>query len=396
MAIVAGGEYSTAAFAFAVTPAGALDHDFGESGALVERYAKPPNLEPSGIVLGPKGQITVAVEGEAAESGYGGHLIAFRRNGRQSQGASGGVTPTAARGEIVPVRGGFVSKWEQSEVKSELVAVGRNGRALGGYGDKGVVELPKSFEPRAIESGPAGGVIILGSVDEGRKMAIYRVGPKGRPVRSFGHRGLVKLGFGVDGATAFAAASAGGGLVVTGWVGGHTGAAKLLPSGRLDRRFGHGGLVRGLLGKGDYGTQIASLAGGVVIGATAEIGAPQFSGLVRLDRRGHVVYGFGHRGTVHPRVNGRLLGLFTFRGRIVVVNDNEYTRHNLGGVELRAYRSNGSPDLSYGHRGLATGGIGQRRYFHPVAAVLQPDGKIVVAGAAWNGELSQVELMRFR
>jgi uncharacterized delta-60 repeat protein len=396
MAIMAGAEYSTAAFAFALTPAGTLDQGFGEAGALVERYFKPPNLETSGIALGPKGQITVAVEGEAAESEFGGFLIAFRRAGRQSQGTYGGVTPTTARGKIVPTRGGFVSLWEQGEAKSGLVAVRRDGQALRRYGDKGIVDLPKDFEPRAIEPGPASGVIVLGSVGEGRKMAIYRVGPRGRPVRHFGHRGLVKLGFGRDGATAFAATRVGGGLVVTGWVGGHTGAAKLLPNGRLDRRFGHRGLVRGLLGKGDHGTQIASLSGGVVIGATAEIGAPKFSGLVRLDRRGRVVHRFGHKGVVPPKVDGRLLGLFTHRGRIVVVSDNEYARHSRGGVELRAYRPNGSPDPGYGRRGLATGGIGQRRFFHPVAAALQPDGKIVVAGAAWNGEMGKVELMRFR
>lgn len=138
-----------------------------------------------------------------------------------------------------------------------------------------------------------------------------------------------------------------------------------------------------------------SLSGGVVIGATAEIGAPKFSGLVRLARRGHIVRGFGYKGTVHPQVGGRLLGLFTYRGRIVIVDDNEYARHSPGGVELRAYRSNGSPDLGYGRRSLATGGIRQRRFFHPVAAALQPDGKIVIAGAAWSGERGQVELMRF-
>ena len=33
---------------------------------LVERYFKPSILEPTGIVLGPKGRITLAVEGEAS------------------------------------------------------------------------------------------------------------------------------------------------------------------------------------------------------------------------------------------------------------------------------------------------------------------------------------------
>lgn len=395
-AVIAGDKYSTAAFAFAINPAGALDQGFDKDGALVERFLKPPSLEPTGIALGPKGRINLAVEGEASESGYGDFLMTFRYNGRQARGASGGVTPTAARGEIIPVRGGFVSKREQTETRSELVAVGRDGRALTRYGEKGIVELPRGFEPRAIEAGPGGGAIALGSVDEGQKMAIYRVGPMGRPVRGFGDRGLVRLDFGRDGATAFAATSMEGRLVVTGWAGGHTGVAKLLPDGRLDRRFGRGGVVRGLLGKGDYGTQIASLSGGVVIGATAEFGPPQFSRMVRLNRRGHVVRSFGDEGTLQPRVDGRLLGLFTYRGRIVVVSDNEYARRSPGGVELRAYRSNGSPALGYGHRGLATGGIGQRRFFHPVATTQQPDGRIVVAGAAWSGEQSQVELMRFR
>lgn len=394
--IVTGGEFTSGGYAIATNPAGAPETGFGEGGTVVEQHLIPPYLEASGIALGPRGRITVGAEGTSGSADFGGFLIGFGRSGQQSRGAAGsGVTPTEARGELVATRGGFVSKWEQGEVESELVAVRPNGLPMGGFGHRGISELPKGFEPRTIDPGPGGGTIALGSVDGGEAMAVYRVGPRGRPVAGFGRRGLVKIGFGKDGATAFAATSVAGGIIVTGWVDDHTGAAKLLPSGRLDRRFGHGGLVRGLLGRGDYGSRITALRGGVIIGATAEIGPPIFAGVVRLDSRGRPVRRFGQKGVVHPRIDGRLVALFVHRGRIVVVSDNEYAKRSPGGVELRAYRANGSPDLTFGKRGLATGGVAQNRFFHPVAAAQQPDGKIVVAGTAWGGP-SQVELLRFR
>jgi hypothetical protein len=133
-----------------------------------------------------------------------------------------------------------------------------------------------------------------------------------------------------------------------------------------------------------------------VIGVSAYRHGDRFAGLVRIDRRGRIVRGFGRAGAVRPRVDGRLLGLFAHRGRIVAVSDNEYAKRSPGGVELRAFRADGSPDRAYGRRGLATGGVDQPDHFHPVAAVQQPNDRIVVAGSAWGRERSQAEVMRFR
>jgi hypothetical protein len=395
-ALVTGGERGEDAFAIATAPDGSPDGGFGADGLLLERHYLPPALEPSGLAPDPQGGVTVAAEGSSGGHEYGGFLLRFRKGGQQRPGPSGtGVAPTSARGEIQPLPGGgIVSWWEDGDV---LRAVGRGGAAVPGYGHKGIAKLPPGFEAEATEPDRGGGVLVLGTIGEQRAMAVYRLGPAGRPRAGFGHRGLAEVRFGRDRAVALAATvQADGRVVLTGWVDGWTGAARLLPDGRLDRSFGRGGRIRGLLARGTFGTRIASFAGGVVIGATAEDSPPVLAGMVRLGRRGHLVRDFGRRGAVHSASDGRLLGLFADRGRIVVVTDTEYARRSSGGVELRRYLGDGRPDRRYGGRGLARGGVGQPRFFHPVAAIQQPDSRIVVAGAAWDGEYSRVELLRFR
>jgi uncharacterized delta-60 repeat protein len=395
-AVLAGGERGEDALAIATAPDGSLDGGFGAGGILLERHYLPPDLEPSGLALDPQGGVTVAAEGTVGSHDYGGFLLRFRGNGRQRPGPSGtGVAPTFARGQIQPLPGGrVVSWWENQDM---LFAAGRGGAAFSGFGHKGIVKLPKGFEVRGTASDRGGGIVVFGTIGEQRAMGVLRLGPRGRPRAGFGHRGLATVRFGRAHALAFAAvALADGSVVITGWVNGRTGAARLRSDGRLDRSFGRGGRVRGLTRVGTYGTEIASFAGGVVIGATSEDSPYAVAGVARLNRRGHLVRSFGRRGVVHPSSDGRLFGLFTQGGRIVVVTDTEYIPHNSGGVELRRYLADGSPDRRYGDRGLARGAIGQPRYFHSVAAVQQPDGKIVVAGAAWDGEYGRTELLRFR
>jgi hypothetical protein len=226
-------------------------------------------------------------------------------------------------------------------------------------------------------------------------MAIWRLGPTGRPVAGFGHHGLAKVRFGREAAVAFAATSVAGDIFVTGYVNGRTGAAKLLPDGKLDSSFGRDGRFRGPVTKGPtYGRWIAGLVGGgVVIGRTRELIPGTLAGMVRLDRRGHLVRGFGHVKAA-PTIVGRVLGIFAHHGRIVIVVARRYDKR--GGVELRGFRADGRPDLAYGRRGLATGGISRRHHFEALAAVQRSDGRIIVAGSAAFGERTMVELMRFR
>jgi len=392
-AVVVGGPNAADAFAIATTPSGALDPSFGDHGSLIERHFLPPSAEPTDVALGPKGEITVAAQGTSGAQEFGGLLFGFQPNGAQTKGATGeGDSITAARGEIEPARGGVVAWWENQE----LVAADRDGSPLAGYGRGRAIELPKDFEARAIAAGPNGDTLVLGSVNEQRAMGIWRLGPTGRPVAGFGHHGLAKVRFGREAAVAFAATTAAGDIFVTGYVNGRTGAAKLLPDGRLDYSFGFDGRFRGPTTKvSTYGRWIAGLGGGVVIGKTRELAPGTLDGMIRLDRRGHRVQGFGRVKTT-PATAGRVLGIFAHHGRVVVVVARRNRGQVSGGVELRGFRADGLPDLTYGRRGLAAGGISRRHHFEALAAIQQSDGRIIVAGSAAFGERAMVELMRFR
>jgi uncharacterized delta-60 repeat protein len=393
--VVVGGPSAYDAFAIARAPDGTPSSGFGEGGTLIEHHYLPPDLEVSGFALKHGGGFTVAAEGTAGTHEYGGFLLRFRKNGRQRPGPSGnGVAPTLARGEIQPSRGDRVVSWWEGH--SSLLAVGRHGGIFRRYGKKGAVELPRGFHARAIDEGPRGGVTVVGTVGAQRAMAVYRLNRHGAPVAGFGRRGLATVRFGRKRALAYAAlVQADGGVVLTGWVNGRTGAARLLPNGRLDRRFGHRGRLPNLLGRGSYGTQIDSFGRGVVIASTTDRTPRSLAGIVRLDRRGRRIRGFGHRSAIRPRTRGKPFALLTGNGRVVVVTGVENSPRIGGGVELRAYRANGSIDRRFGRRGLARGGVGQAKYFDPVAAVQQRDGKICVVGSAWNGAYGQVELLRF-
>jgi uncharacterized delta-60 repeat protein len=395
-ALLAGGLYVDDAFVIAQAPDGSPNGAFGDSGMLIERHYLPPNLEVSGLALGRGGGFTVAAEGTPESAYYGGYLIHFRRNGRQVRGRSGkGVARTPARGEIQSTRGGRVVSWWEGQ--HYVLGVGKHGGLASNYGHRGRVDLPRGFKAQAIDAGPRGSVTVVGTVGEQRALAVYRLGPRGRPLAGFGRRGLAEVPFGRAHAVAFAAlVERDGGVVVTGWVGGHVGIARLMPNGHLDRRFGNRGRLSSLLRSGSYGTQIAPFRGGIVVAATNEKTVHySLAGVIRLDRRGHPVRGFGRRGVIHPHTRARPLSLLTAAGRIVLLTDIG-ARHRNGGAELRAYRPNGSVAKRFGRGGVARAGVAQPKYFQPVTAVRQREGKIVVAGSAWNGEYGQAELLRFR
>jgi uncharacterized delta-60 repeat protein len=366
---------------------------------LVEPKYVPARLEATGLVLDPSGELTVAAAGSAGTVGSRGFLLGFSADGGQSAGPTGlGVVVTRARGEILPAGPDRVVAWSES-IQHSVLAVDSNGRAVRAYGSKGTgaAGFPRGFHPMAVEPAPGGGLAVVGAIGP-RAMAVYRLGPSGRPIRSFGDGGLARVIFPRGFAIAFAGlVEPDGGIVLTGWVNNHVAAARLLPNGRLDPRFGKDGLVRGLLGDGAFGSLVAPWGGGVVI-ATIKKAVPRFAstGLIRLNRHGHLVRGFGQRGVVPPKAKNTPLALLTGGGRIVVVTNPRFERGKRRGVELRAYRADGSPDRGFGDRGLVRADAGKRHQFLPAAAVQQRDGKIVVAGSARYGEGTQVGLMRFR
>ncbi len=396
-AIVAG--WSETATAYALTPAGASDRRFGESGTVVGRHFEPAILGPTSLVPRPGGGYTVAAKGSAGTAQTRSFLLGFGEDGRQDRGATGFV-PSEASGNAVA--GSHRSTIFWSAGKPALWAVRPDGRRLLGYGEDGVAKVPKDFRLLGVRTSPNGGTMVFGATKGGRAMGVYRLDAKGHPLAGFGHRGLAQVAFGHREAGALAAlVQPDGKVVVTGWVDDRVGATRLLPNGRLDHSFGHRGRVSSLLRHHTYANLIAPFGDGVVIAGRTKRGPAALAGIIRLDGRGHLVPGFGRDGVVHPPKVLPALALFTGGSRIVFVAKlgNVTVEPGASGVELRAYNRDGSAVRAFGHSGRVLAATSRKATFSPRAAIQQPDGAVVVAGLAESTrskEPKRVELLRFR
>jgi uncharacterized delta-60 repeat protein len=403
-AVVFGNDYQQTAIALARNARGAPRASFGRRGVLTERHAHPVQLAPTGLALTADDGLTLLNERFTAPGIVSGFQAKFDADGRQLRGPGGApAVETLSHGKVVPIRRG-IAIWEESEPEYILHALrtaGPNGLPIKGYGrnGNGRAKYPKGFVAEAVSAAPGGGLLAVGRVHEGT-MAAFRIGPDGHPLRSFGDDGLAKVSFPHAASVAYAGlAQPDGGVVLTGQDAGHFVAARLLPDGRLDRRYGHGGRVRVHLRGGTAGGLIAAAGGGVVIAALkVEESRYVLGGLVRLDPRGRLVRGFGKGGIAHAVAERHPLAIFDGGGRIVVVNDPLFEKgHEGGGVELRSYRPDGSVDRAFGTGGVRFFGAGsdEEHAFTPAAAVQQSDGKVVVAGTARDGKRAKAELLRF-
>jgi uncharacterized delta-60 repeat protein len=382
-AFAVGADEGQDAYAAALMPAGAPLRSFGEGGVAVERHQRQALLEPTGLFRRPGGGFTVAAEKSNAPGLRAAFLVRFAADGKQRPFAGGAfATETLAHGIIVPDGAGRPVAWTGDARDRVLTAAGPVGRLIDKrYGEDGAARFPKGLQPEEVVPAPGGGAAVIGTV--GHAMAVYRVGPKGRPVHRFGRDGLATVRFPQAAIGLAGLVEADGGVVLTGSVGARTGAARLLPDGRLDPSFGDGGRVSGLLGRGTYGQLIAPWRGGGMVIAADEEDFPRHAvGLIRLRADGSVDRSFGRAGVVHGGAEKPPLALLTEAGHVVVVTNPTFESGHRGeGVELRAWNADGSIDRHFGHDGVVffDGGT-ERRRFNPAAAIQQPDGKIVVAG----------------
>jgi uncharacterized delta-60 repeat protein len=224
----------------------------------------------------------------------------------------------------------------------------------------------------------AGGLILAAGESDGH-MAIVRLTGDGRLDSRFGAGGvsIVDRGPGRDVARALAIDGRGR-LVVAGQSGPYAVTARLRANGSLDRGFGVRGFTSAI--RGDARALVIGPGGGPIVGGTLAP-ASQPALLARYDARGRLNRRFGRRGLVHFS-EPRGLAINALRrdshGRIVAVG-------GTGDTFVARVGSSGVPDAGFGRRGVALHNLIEVDLDTAYATLVEPSGKIVTAGRAATG-----------
>jgi len=219
--------------------------------------------------------------------------------------------------------------------------------------------------------------------------ALVRYNSNGSLDSSFCSGGRVTTAIGFSDYGQSVAIQSDGKIVLAGyiWNGSNYGFAlvRYNSSGSLDSSFGSGGKVTSAIGSSnDCCMSVAIQSNGkIAVAGYTYNGSNWDFALVRYNSNGSLDTSFGSGGKVTTDFGsthdyGNSVAIQS-DGKIVV---GGYTNNgSFGGFALVRYNSDGSLDTSFGSAGKVTGPSG---YGSSVA--IEPDGKIVLGGYAWNGD----------
>jgi uncharacterized delta-60 repeat protein len=217
---------------------------------------------------------------------------------------------------------------------------------------------------------------------------------------SFGSGGTVttSIGSGYDVASALAL-QPDGKLVVAGntYNGSNTdfALARYDASGALDTSFGTGGKVTTPIGSADDKAKALVLQpdGKLVVAGSSYVSNNDFA-LARYNANGTLDTSFGTGGTVTTPISGpSAVSALVLQpdGKLVVAGSSYSGNYNFA---LARYNANGTLDTSFGTGGKVTTPVGSAAAI-AFALALQPDGKLVAAGYGWDGTKYDFALVRY-
>lgn len=227
------------------------------------------------------------------------------------------------------------------------------------------------------------------------RFALARFNSDGSPDTSFGAGGKTTLSFPTDSgddANAVALQPDGKIIAAGGDDAGGFALARFTSNGSLDASFGTNGMTTAQIGGG--GAQISAirlqsdgriLAGGFVSSASSSFALARFTSNGILDTNfgsgGSVVTTFPAPLDLAFGIGTQPDGKIALAGTAISINGSTYTAD----FAVARYNTNGALDFSFGSLGRATGNVGGGTLDIGYAMAIQPDGKIVVAGAASLG-----------
>src|SRR5215468_84181 len=268
---------------------------------------------------------------------------------------------------------------------------------------------------------PDGKFVAVGStvVNLFANFALARFNADGTLDASFGTGGIVTTGFGVSAEATSAVVQADGKIVAAGYAnldGGESFAlARYNSNGTLDTTFGTGGKVGTAFASGPISySQAFSVAvqpdGRIVAAGYTEIGACLFNGLeqpcfdfalARYNSNGTLDASFGSGGRVTtdfagPNDQAESVAVQP-DGRIVVAGAAGRFTNTGFDFALARYNTNGTLDTTFGTSGKVTTDFAGADDVpsEPSAVALQSDGKIVVVGQTLVGGVYDFALARF-
>lgn len=241
----------------------------------------------------------------------------------------------------------------------------------------------------ALAVGRDGKLLVAGKCDDDFTVARYT--SSGRLDRDFGVRGKVVTIFGArsDGIARSIATPADGRILVAGSaiippkLSPQVAVASYTRAGKLDRGFGRNGtLVSTSAGGGANALTLGADGKFLLVGSRS-----RGFGLARYTQRGRLDRSFGRGGKVVTRFGGSsslaspVAAAIQPDGRIVVAGGAYTSFNSPEKFALARYNPNGTLDRSFGNRGRVVTKVGA--YGKPaVGLVVQPDGRLVVTGPA--------------
>jgi uncharacterized delta-60 repeat protein len=382
--------------AVALAAAGDLDPSFGTDGrVLVQISTSQERL--NSVLVQPDGKIVVGGTQFAAGEG---HFLLARFDaggGLDASFGSGGIVTTVVAGASE----GLTNLLQQSDGRIVAVGVSGDDLALVRYQTDGSLDASFGGSGKVVSPiGPGRGVIydallqpdgkivvVGGSLDSPTSMALARFNPDGSVDADFGSAGEVLTNVSVFSDFGLSAAlQPDGRIIVACNVGAEMAIVRYEADGSLDGSFGSGGIALG--GALPYPRTLALQADGkIVVGGDGSDGpgGTDFNvKLWRLNADGSPDMSFNGGAVVTtvlgPMEDLALSVLVQPSGRILLVGHTTTSAFFSAQFAVVRYTSDGSLDTGFGSDGVATTSIDGFARDLASAAVLQPDGKIVVAG----------------
>jgi uncharacterized delta-60 repeat protein len=403
-------------FALTILPAfhpGDLDPSFGIGGQVVTPIGNADDFGYS-AVLQPDGKILVAgysVVGKYEDFALVRHLsdgsldTSFGNGGK----VTSGLPLDRDFGRSVALQGdGKIllagEAWKGGSYKFALERYQPDGTLDSAFGQDGRLtnSIGTGSYCRTVMVQPDGRIVLAGEVNAGGiDFGVVRCLPSGFLDPLFGSGGVMTTDLGCTPNFDYAqgaALQADGKILVTGYVSGTNlsdfGLVRYLGDGILDTSFGNGGIVKTSFGNSqDLARAVVMQTDGKIL-VTGEVGRD--FGLARYLSNGSLDASFGNGGkviTAIDRYEAFPRGMAVQSdGKIVVAGYTSNGKDN--DFALARFNPDGTLDVSFSGDGKLMTDIGGG-HDRARSVVIQPDGKIVVAGESYNGTNYDFAVVRY-